>query len=491
MNKGFKNGFLWGGATAANQVEGGFNEGGRGLANTDLLRFVPAEERRMDEATFTQTMASIQDSLNHEEEYNFAKRRGNDFYHRYKEDIALMAEMGFKVYRMSIAWERIYPTGFEDKPSEEGLAFYDSVFDECHKYGIEPLVTILHYDYPLPIVEKFNGFESREVIDLYLKYVKTIVNCFHKKVKYWLTFNEINMTLESIPTCSGAMVDNSKLGLNKEQLTFKCIHNMLLASARAVKLIHSIDSNLEVGNMVWKQLYYPRTTKPEDTIQQRFDMNLNYYFFDIMCKGKVPYYLDRYFEENNIKRDYTEEDLKNLREGTVDFISISWYMSNVSTYDGESLKRTGLLSNIDRQNSHLKMTEWGWTVDPIGLRISLNQLYERYGLPIFIAEIGIGTNDKLEPDGSVHDQARIEYLKSTFLQIREAIRDGVDVFGITCWGWIDLVSSTTSEMSKRYGLVYVDADDYGKGSYDRYKKDSFYWYKKIISTNGEYLDDNE
>mgnify|MGYP004455878047 FL=1 len=488
MNKTFKEGFLWGGATAANQIEGGFDLGGRGRANTDYLRFIEPEDRKADEATFSQNYTSIKDAIAHENEYIFPKRFGNDFYHHYKEDIALMAEMGFNVYRMSISWSRIYPTGFEDEPNEEGLKFYDDVFDECHKYGIEPLVTMLHYDYPLDICEKLNGFESRETIELFEKYVRTIVTRYHKKVKYWLTFNEINMTLQSISTCSGAMPDHSLNNLTEVQLKFDAIHNMLLASAKAVAIAKEIDPSLKLGNMVWKQLYYPKTVKPEDTLQQRFDMHLNYYFFDIQCKGKVPYYLDRYFEQMNIERKYSQDDLKVLEKGKVDFISFSWYMSNISEYQGEPMKPTGLLPDMDRNNPYLKATAWGWTVDPVGLRICLNQLYERYELPIFIAEFGIGLYEKPDENMHIHDQERIEFVRNNLLQVKEAIKDGVDVFGATYWGWIDLVSSSTSEMTKRYGFVYVDADDHGNGTYNRYKKDSFYWYKKVIESNGVDLD---
>ena len=482
--KSFKKGFLWGGATAANQIEGAYNEGGRGLANTDFLKYVASNERRADEASFEQTYASLQEAKAHEDTYIFPKRWGNDFYHHYKEDIALMAEMGFSVFRMSISWSRIFPTGFEEKPNEEGLAFYDKVFDECHKYGIEPLVTMLHYDFPLAVCEKLNGFESRETITLFEKYVRTIVERYHKKVKYWLTFNEINMSLQSLSTCSGAMRDHSLKGLDEEQLTFEVVHNMLLASAKAVILVHEIAPEALAGNMVWKHVYYPKTVRPEDTLQQIFDMNLNYYFYDIQCKGVVPYYLDRYFEQKNIKRNYSPEDIETLKKGKADFLSFSYYMSNISEYQGEPMKFTGLLPDQSRNNPYLKMTDWGWSIDPVGLRIALNQLYTRYGLPIFIAEFGIGMYESMDSNHQIHDQGRIEFVEAHLKQIKEAIKDGVDVFGVTYWGWIDLVSSTTSEMTKRYGFVYVDADDYGKGTYNRYKKDSFYWYKHVIETNG-------
>ena len=272
-------------------------------------------------------------------------------------------------------------------------------------------------------------------------------------------------------------------------MSFQCIHHMLLASAKAVLAAHAIDPKIKIGNMVWKQLYYPQSVDPMDTIQQRFDMHLNYYFFDIQCKGIIPYYLDRYFEEKNIQRPYDEEDLRVLAEGTVDFVSFSWYMSNISAYQGEPMQRSTLLPDAKKQNPYLKMTEWGWSIDPVGLRISLNQIYERYGLPIFLAEFGIGLYDQMDDHGQIHDEGRIAFVREHLKQIREAIRDGVDIFGLTYWGWIDLVSSSTSEMSKRYGFVYVDADDEGNGSYDRYRKDSFYWYQKIIASNGEDLED--
>jgi 6-phospho-beta-glucosidase len=484
MRNGFPDGFLWGGATAANQIEGGWQEGGRGPADTDYLRFIERDNDKA-EVTFRQTWASIEDAMAHEHEYNFPKRRGNDFCHHYKEDIALMAEMGFKIYRMSISWSRIYPTGFEDMPNEEGLLFYDRVFDECHKYGIEPMVTLLHYDYPLEICRLLNGFASRETISLYEKYVRTVVNRYHTKVKYWLTFNEINMTLTSPSTCAGAMPDLAADN-NLDQMIFDCVHNMLLASAKAVQIIHDIDPHLMVGNMVWKQVNYPRTCNPKDTLQAMLDTNLNDYFFDIMCTGKVPYYLDRYFAEHGIVRKYDDLDLKQLKAGTVDFISFSYYMSNVSTYvPGDRMEFSGLFTAGSTENPYLKTTEWGWNIDPDGLRIALNQLYTRYHKPLFIAEYGVGIHEAPDDDGIVHDHERIAFIKSYLHAVKEAIQDGVDVFGAAYWGWIDLVSSGTSEMSKRYGFVYVDEDDYGNGTYQRKPKESFYWFKHLIETNGE------
>lgn len=481
----FPENFLWGGATAANQIEGAWKEGGRGLASTDFVRFVPRNQRKINETTFDLTGEELEEGIQHEEKFNFPKRRGNDFYHHYKEDIKLMAEMGFKVYRMSISWPRIYPTGIEDEPNKEGLKFYDDIFDELIKYGIEPLVTMLHYDYPLEICKKYNGFESRETINLFLKYAETILKRYHNKVKYWLTFNESNMVFLSLFTGMGAIADRSDL--EKEQLIFQCIHHQMLASAKAVAIAHRIDEKIQIGNMMWKQMFYPYTCRPEDTLQAIFDMNFCYFCADIQCRGEYPYYMQRYLKEHHISIKMETDDLETLKNGTVDFISFSYYMSNLSQYTGTQMKRSSPMAQIE--NPYLKNTQWGWPIDPVGLRISLNQLYDRYQLPIFIAECGYAEYEKPEPDGTLHDKNRIQFLKDHFKQLYEAMKDGVDVFGLTVWGWIDLVSSTTSEMTKRYGFVYVDANDEGEGTYCRIKKDSFYWYKKVIETRGTILEE--
>ena len=485
MNKSiaeFPLGFLWGGATAANQIEGAYNVDGRGLATTDLLPYISIEDRTTAGETFRQTKATIQDAIEHENEYSFPKRIGNDFYHRYKEDIALMAEMGFKVYRFSIAWSRIYPTGFETEPNEKGLQFYENVIDECLKYGIQPMITMLHYDYPLEITKKYNGFESKETVDFFVKYAKTIISRFHTKVKYWLTFNEINMGLTSISTCFGALPDCSEL--TEEQLKFKCFFNMFLAAAKTVIFAHELDDSLKIGNMFWKLTYFPRTCKPEDNLQQLFDMYFNYFFADVQCKGSIPHFLDRFFIDKGIEINYTDEELDILKKGKIDFISFSYYRTNTSIYRGEKLEIPTLFSTPETNNPYLQTTEWGEPIDTVGLRIALNQIYDRYHLPIFISEIGTAKVEVPEADGRINDMHRIEFLSGLFEQMKLAIADGVDVFGVTYWGWIDLVSSSCSEMTKRYGFVYVDADDYGNGTYDRTPKKSFYWYKKVIASNG-------
>lgn len=488
MNKSkaeFPKGFLWGGATAANQIEGAYDTDHRGLATTDLLPYISIDDRSTVGETFRQSKASIDEAIKHEKDWNFPKRRGNDFYHRYKEDIALMAQMGFKVYRFSIAWSRIYPTGFENEPNEEGLQFYDRVIDECLKYGIEPMITTLHYDYPIAITNKYNGFESKETIDLFVKYAKTILNRYHKKVKYWLTFNELNMGLSSISTCFGALPDQSTL--SKDQLIFRCFFHMFLAAAKTVIYAHELDDTLKVGNMLWKQTYFPRTCKPEDNLQQLFDTYFNFFFSDVQCKGEIPHYLDRYFIDKGITINYTDDELEILQKGKVDFISISYYRTNTSKYRSDKLEIPPLFSTPETNNPYLQTTEWGEPIDTVGIRIALNQIYDRYHLPIFISEIGTAKVEVPNEEGIVEDDHRIEFLSKLLEQLKLAIGDGVDVFGVTYWGWIDLVSSSCSEMAKRYGFVYVDADDYGNGSYDRTPKKSFYWYKKVIESNGEDL----
>ena len=486
MKQGFPKDFLWGGATAANQIEGGFEEGGRGRANTDYLRFVPKEERRKEEATFAQTWASIIDARQNENIYNFPKRRGNDFFHRYKEDIALMAELGFRVYRMSIAWERIYPTGLENEPNEEGLRFYDEVFDECHKYGIEPLVTMLHYDYPMEICERYNGFESREVIDLFIKYVQTIVKRYHTKVKYWLTFNEINSILHN-PYLSGGIL-TPKEQLSKSDL-YQAIHHELVASALVTKMAHEIDPDNKVGCMVIGIPSYPLTPNPDDVIANMEQDRHNLYFTDVQARGAYPKYLNRYFKENGIQIQMEEGD-EEILKNSVDFISFSYYMSTCGCADPDAHPQAAGNIIPGVANPYLRSSQWGWQIDPKGLRYLLNQFYDRYQKPLFIVENGLGARDELiEKDGvlTVEDDYRIEYMREHLLQVEEAIEDGVEVLGYTSWGCIDLVSASTAQMSKRYGFIYVDRNDDGSGTMTRYRKKSFYWYRDVIASNGASL----
>lgn len=462
--------FLWGGAVAANQCEGAYNEDGKGLSIQDVMP-LGIKGPRTDKPT--------EDNL---------KLAGIDFYHRYKEDIKLFAEMGFKVFRTSIAWSRIFPKGDEDKPNEKGLKFYDDLFDECHKYGIEPLVTLSHYETPLYLAEKYDGWINPKMIGFYKNYVTTVFKRYKNKVKYWLTFNEINSVLHS-PFMSGG-INTPMDKLSKSDL-YQAIHHEMVASAAAVKIAHEINPDFKVGCMILSMPIYPLTPEPSDVIMAMKEDHFNTFFADIHVRGEYPAYLNRYFRENGINIKVTEEE-KQILKNTVDFISFSYYVSVCATADKDkNIKGEGnLLGGVP--NPTLKASEWGWQIDPLGLRYILNTLWDRYQKPLFIVENGLGAKDELITDENgnktVNDDYRINYIKDHLLQVKEAIEDGVDVMGYTSWGCIDLVSASTAEMKKRYGFIYVDRNDDGTGTLERYRKKSFYWYKKVIESNGGYLE---
>lgn len=466
----FPKNFLWGGAVAANQCEGAYNEDGKGLSIQDVMP-LGIKGPRTDKPT--------EDNL---------KLAGIDFYHRYKEDIKLFAEMGFKVFRTSIAWSRIFPKGDEDKPNEKGLKFYDDLFDECHKYGIEPLVTLSHYETPLYLAEKYDGWINPKMIGFYKNYVTTVFKRYKNKVKYWLTFNEINSVLHS-PFMSGG-INTPMDKLSKSDL-YQAIHHEMVASAAAVKIAHEINPEFKVGCMILSMPIYPLTPEPSDVIMAMKEDHFNTFFADIHVRGEYPAYLNRYFRENGINIKVTEEE-KQILKNTVDFISFSYYVSVCATADKDkNIKGEGnLLGGVP--NPTLKASEWGWQIDPQGLRYILNTLWDRYQKPLFIVENGLGAKDELITDENgnktVNDDYRIDYIKDHLLQVKEAIEDGVDVMGYTSWGCIDLVSASTAEMKKRYGFIYVDRNDDGTGTLERYRKKSFYWYKKVIESNGGYLE---
>lgn len=471
MTKEFPKGFLWGGATAANQYEGAYNEGGKGLSVQDVTPkggFGPI------------TDMPTEDNL---------KLEGIDFYHRYKEDIALFAEMGFKVYRTSIAWSRIFPNGDDAEPNEEGLAFYDKVFDELSKYGIEPLVTLSHYETPLSLSKKYNGWASRELVEFYEKYVRTVFNRYKEKVKYWLTFNEINSILHA-PFMSGGILTSPE-ELSKQDL-YQAVHHELVASASATKIAKEINPDFQIGCMVLAMPTYPMTPNPDDVVAAMDAERQNYMFSDIHVRGKYPNYMKRFFHDHNISIHFELGDEELLAENTVDFISFSYYMSATASAQPENYEqgKGNIMGGIP--NPYLEASEWGWQIDPKGLYLALNNFYDRYQIPLFIVENGLGAIDELivEENGNktVNDDYRISYLSDHLVQVREAIRDGVEVMGYTSWGCIDLVSASTAEMKKRYGFIYVDRNNDGSGTLNRYKKKSFYWYKDIIQTNGEALD---
>ncbi|MBM7636097.1 glycoside hydrolase family 1 protein [Streptococcus saliviloxodontae] len=485
MVKQFPKDFLWGGATAANQYEGAWNEDGRGPATSDTSRAVDPSERRSMGSEFSTPMtlekvvAALEDT-----EGLYPKRWGSDFYHRYKEDVALMAEMGFKTFRMSISWSRIFPKGDELEPNEAGLAFYDKVFDELNKYGIEPLVTLSHYEFPLHLVTAYGGWKNRKVIDFFVRYAETVLNRYKGKVKYWLTFNEINILGMTGYLSGGLLFEDGKLHL---QEMYQAVHHQFIASSLATKLAHEIDPNNKVGMMLARMEAYPATCHPDDIMEAIHKDHANLFYSDVQVRGYYPSYMKRFFKENEIELVFEPGDEAILRQYPVDFMSFSYYMSSVTRSpknQTEEQKATAGNLILGEANPYLEASDWGWQIDPVGLRVTLNKLYDRYQIPLMVVENGLGALDTLENDGAIHDSYRIDYLEKHVQQMYEAIEDGVDLMGYTPWGCIDLVSASTSEMSKRYGFVYVDADDQGHGSFDRYRKDSFFWYKELITSNG-------
>lgn len=475
----FRKDFLWGGATAANQYEGAWDIDGKGPSVSDMCT---NGSHTSPKRVTTQL----------EEGTLYPSREATDFYHHYQEDIKLFAEMGFKTFRLSIAWTRIFPTGMEKEPNEAGLAFYDNVFDECKKYGIEPLVTISHYEMPYALVEKCNGWEGRECIDYYVNYCAAIFARYQNNVKYWLTFNEINagtmpmgsvLSLGTIQGYSGPV----KTVPDHPKVRFQALHHQFVASAKAVKLAHEKYPQFSMGNMCLFATMYPFTCNPDDMILTQKEMQImNWFCSDIQVRGAYPVYTERFFEENDIQIKMEPGDKEILKEGTIDFYTFSYYMSNCVSADPSKENTSGnLMGGI--KNPYLKASDWGWQIDPKGLRYTLNEIYGRYEIPLMVVENGLGAFDKLEDDGSIHDSYRIDYLREHIEQMKEAVKDGVDLMGYTPWGCIDLVSASTGEMAKRYGMIYVEKYDDGTGSLQRRKKDSFYWYKKVIESNGEEL----
>ena len=469
---GFKKDFFWGGATAANQYEGAWQEGGKGVSIIDVERGSSAGvPRTIDD--------HVLDGV------YYPSHEAVDFYHHYKEDIALFAEMGFKTFRMSIAWTRIFPNGDEKEPNEEGLAFYDRVFDELHKYGIEPLVTLHHYEMPLNLVKKYGSWRNRKLVDFAVHFGKTVMERYKDKVKYWLTFNEINALLTHWrPWHQAGLIFDE--GENEEQTKLQAMHHQLLASALTVKAAREINPDFKLGCMLIYPLRYAATCRPMDQVIARDKMIPIYYCGDVQVRGKYTNTCRSLWKKWGCKPQMEAGDEEILKEGTVDFTGFSYYQSNIE--GEEDVER--LSGNLvwGGKNPYLKATDWGWQIDPIGLRVALNNLYDRYQIPLYVVENGMGAVDQVKEDGSVDDDYRIEYLRDHIAAMRDAVDvDGVDLMGYTAWGCIDLVSAGTGEMKKRYGFIYVDKDNEGNGSLARSRKKSFYWYQNVIRTNGEKL----
>lgn len=461
--KTFPKTFLWGGAVAANQVEGAYLEEGKGLSTSDV----------QPQGVFGKVVERVEGDSG-------IKDVAIDFYHRYPDDIKLFAEMGFSCLRVSIAWTRIFPNGDEQQPNEAGLAFYDKLFDELAAHNITPLVTLSHYEMPWGLVKQYGGWGSRQTIGFFERYARTVFARYKEKVKLWLTFNEINMSLHAPMTGVGLPETSSKADV------YQAIHHQLVASALAVKACHEIIPDAKIGNMLLGGLVYPLTCKPEDVLEALQENRAWQFFGDVQCRGAYPGYMLRFFRDNGITLEITDTDREALK-ATVDFISFSYYMTGCVTTDEElnQQARGNILSMVP--NPHLASSEWGWQIDPIGLRTLLNVLWDRYQKPLFIVENGLGAKDKPDADGVVQDDYRIRYLNDHLVQVREAIDDGVDVMGYTSWGPIDLVSASKAELSKRYGFIYVDRDDSGNGTLARSRKKSFYWYQEVIATNGASL----
>ena len=476
----FSDNFLWGGAVAANQCEGAWDVDGKGISASDVC--TGGSHTRSKRITRTL-----------EPDTFYPSHEAIDFYHHYKEDIALFAEMGFKVFRFSIAWTRIFPTGMEETPNEEGLAIYDRVIDECRSHNIEPLITISHYEMPFALTEKYNGWSSRECIDLFVRYAKTLFKRYKGKVKYWLTFNEINAgTMPMGGFLSLGILNEGTTDFTNQvddpQLRFQSLHHQFVASALAVKAGHEIDPDCKIGCMICHITTYPMTCNPDDILEAQKRNQILYQFCgDVQVRGEYPKFMDRYFKDNGLEIKMEPGDLEIIKEGCVDYYTFSYYMSNCASADPDLEKTSGNLMGGAR-NPYLEASDWGWQIDPKGLRYTLNELYGRYEIPLMVVENGLGAYDKKEEDGSIQDDYRISYLKKHIEQMREAVADGVDLMGYTPWGCIDLVSASTGEMAKRYGFIYVEKYDDGTGDLSRKKKKSFNWYKKVIESNGEVLD---
>ena len=476
---GLSKDFLWGGAVAAHQVEGGYNKGGKGISIADVM------------TAGTHTIPrKITDGII--EGNYYPNHEGINFYEKYKEDIKMFAEMGFKCFRTSIAWTRIFPNGDELEPNEEGLKFYDNLFDELLKYNIEPVITLSHFEMPYNLVKNYGGWRNRKLIDFFVRFCEVVMKRYKDKVKYWMTFNEINnQTITTNPiyafTNSGILYKEDE---NKEEVMFQAAHYEFVASAKVVKMGHEINPNFRIGCMVAAMPSYPYSCNPDDIMKAEEANREQLMFTDVHVRGRYPKHTLKLWERNHYQLDITKEDEEILKDGTVDFIGCSYYLTTVVTANNE-MKRTGNDSAGKAdvvENPYLKTSDWGWTIDPVGLRFYLNQLYDKYEIPIFIVENGFGAVDVLKEDFTIDDDNRIEYLTNHIVEMKKAIEiDGVDVIGYTTWGCIDPISFTTGEMKKRYGFIYVDRENDGSGSLKRYKKKSFDWYKKVIESNGEIL----
>lgn len=484
MIKRFPDNFLWGGGLSANQSEGAYDYNGRTLSVADVYYFDPETAKKKTKVP-TLDLEMIQRAKADKDPTYYPKRRGIDFYHTYKDDIKLLSGLGFNTFRISFSWSRIFPNVNDLTPNAKALEFYDNLIDELLKYGMKPMVTILHADLPIQIIEEYNGWDNRKVVDLYEHYCRTIFTHFKGRVKFWIPFNEINMDLFNATRKMGILKETHE---NYDQSVFQALHHEFIASALACKLAHEIDPNYEVGAMPSYFTSYPYTCKPEDVLKNmEFDHMRNLFFYDILLDGEYPYYVKNYMEKQNIHIEMKEGDLELLRDYPADFAAISYYNSQVQADDESQLQVTAGNVMSAFKNPYLDQNTWGWTIDPVGLRYTLNKIYQGYKKPIFILENGSGFYEELNEDKTIHDSYRVEFIHAHLKQVKLALDDGVDVMGYLAWSPIDIVAASTGQMMKRYGFIYVDQDDWGNGTKERYIKDSYYWYQEVVKTNGEII----
>lgn len=468
----FPEGFLWGGAIAANQAEGAWREDGKGWSVADVNLFrgdLPPAKRDNRELTTATVRAAMADT-----EGRYPKRDGIGFYRTYASDLDLLAATGMNAFRTSISWARIFPHGDDAEPNQAGLEFYDRLIDAIVARGMEPVITVSHYEMPLDLTLRYDGWRSRELVDLFVRYCEVVLRRYAGKVRWWILVNQINLIEHE---------SFNHLGIAEDRVTdlwsakYQAIHHELVACARATRIARSVDPGLHVGVMLAHGNADPASPRPADVLAALQQNQMEYFFSDVALRGRYPGYASRFFADRGIEVSFAPGDEADLAAGTADYLAFSYYYTKVVDADGW---RTRTLSD----NPHLELSEWGWAVNPVGLRVACNQYYDRYQVPLMIAENGLGCRDELTPDGHVHDEYRIAYLREHVRALREAVADGVPLVGYFPWGPIDIVSCSSSEMGKRYGFVYVDLDDHGRGTGRRYLKDSHEWYRRVVASGG-------
>ena len=472
----FPGSFLWGGAIAANQAEGAWREGGKGWSLADLNRYrgdLDPRDRANTEMTTDDVRAAMTDAVG-----RYPKRDGIDFFHTYDDDLALLAGTGMNAFRTSISWARIFPDGDDSAPNEEGLAFYDRLIDSIRAHGMEPVITLSHYEMPVNLALSYDGWHSRELVDLFVRYCEIVFRRFAGKVRWWILVNQINLIQDESFNHLGVAADRVD---DLWSAKYQAIHHELVACARATRIGREIAPDFRFGVMLAHGNQDAASPRPEDVLAALQQNQMEYFFSDVALRGRYPGFARRFFDDRGITVTMCDGDEEDLAAGTADFLAFSYYYTQVIDVEG-------FATRTPRDNPYLQASEWGWSVNPTGLRVALNQYWDRYQVPLMIAENGLGSRDEVGPDGMVHDGYRIAYMREHLRAVREALADGVDVVGWFWWGPIDIVSCSSSEMAKRYGFVYVDLDDTGAGTHTRTPKESYHWYQRAIASHGVQLD---